>query len=65
MIGDPDAVARELARLHAVGLDGVAINFVDYLGELPFFAAEALPRLDALGIRRARRRSRSLSREKG
>ena len=51
VIGDPDAVARELARLHAVGLDGVAINFVDYLAELPFFAAEVLPRLDALGIR--------------
>ena len=54
VIGDPDAVARELARLHAVGLDGAAINFVDYLAELPFFAAEVLPRLEALGIRRGK-----------
>jgi len=56
VIGDPDAVARELARLRSVGLDGVAINFVDYLAELPFFAAEVLPRLGKLGMRTGRSR---------
>ncbi len=54
VIGDPDAVAGELARLHGVGIDGVAINFVDYLAELPFFAAEVLPRLEKLGVRNQR-----------
>jgi alkanesulfonate monooxygenase SsuD/methylene tetrahydromethanopterin reductase-like flavin-dependent oxidoreductase (luciferase family) len=44
-IGDPDHVASELMRLHAAGFDGLALNFVDYLDELPFFAQEVLPRL--------------------
>ncbi|HEY7489599.1 MAG TPA: LLM class flavin-dependent oxidoreductase, partial [Candidatus Tectomicrobia bacterium] len=51
VIGEPDTVAPELARLHAVGLDGLALNFVDYLKELPYFAAEVLPRLGRLGLR--------------
>ena len=51
VIGDPDAVVREFARLQAAGLDGLAINFVDYLKELPYFAAEVLPRLQRLGVR--------------
>jgi hypothetical protein len=44
-------VAQELSRLRAVGLDGLALNFVDYLAELPYFAAEVLPRLERLGLR--------------
>jgi alkanesulfonate monooxygenase SsuD/methylene tetrahydromethanopterin reductase-like flavin-dependent oxidoreductase (luciferase family) len=51
VIGDPDAVAREFSRLRSAGLDGLAINFVDYLKELPYFAAEVLPRLERLGLR--------------
>jgi len=50
-IGDPEAVTRELARLRSAGLDGLAVNFVDYLEELPYFAAEVLPRLERLGLR--------------
>ena len=50
-IGDPDAVAREISRLHTAGFDGLALNFVDYLKELPYFAAEVLPRLECLGLR--------------
>jgi len=42
---------RARARLQAAGLDGLAINFVDYLKELPYFAAEVLPRLQRLGVR--------------
>jgi alkanesulfonate monooxygenase SsuD/methylene tetrahydromethanopterin reductase-like flavin-dependent oxidoreductase (luciferase family) len=52
-IGDPDTVARELSRLRLAGLDGLALNFVDYLKELPYFAAEVLPRLERLGLRAA------------
>ncbi len=54
-VGDPDSVAEELARLHGVGFDGLGLNFVDYLGELPFFAQEVLPRLERLGVRAAAR----------
>lgn len=50
-VGDPDHVASELARLHNVGFDGLAINFVDYLRDLPYFAQEVLPRLERLGLR--------------
>jgi alkanesulfonate monooxygenase SsuD/methylene tetrahydromethanopterin reductase-like flavin-dependent oxidoreductase (luciferase family) len=60
-IGDPDAVARELVRLHSAGLDGLALNFVDYLKELPYFAAEVLPRLERSGLRTATTQRRSLS----
>jgi alkanesulfonate monooxygenase SsuD/methylene tetrahydromethanopterin reductase-like flavin-dependent oxidoreductase (luciferase family) len=50
-VGDPDSVADELARLHAVGFDGLAMNFVDYLQELPYVAQEVLPRLERKGLR--------------
>jgi dimethylsulfone monooxygenase len=50
-VGTPDKVAQELAGLAAAGLRGIAISFVDYLGELPFFCAEVLPRLARLGVR--------------
>ena len=51
VIGDPDGAVREFSRLRSAGLDGLAINFVDYLNELPYFAAEVLPRLQRLGLR--------------
>jgi alkanesulfonate monooxygenase SsuD/methylene tetrahydromethanopterin reductase-like flavin-dependent oxidoreductase (luciferase family) len=51
VVGDPDAVVKEFSRLRAAGLDGLAINFVDYLKELPYFAAAVLPRLERLGLR--------------
>jgi len=50
-VGTPDRVARELADLSTAGLRGIALSFVDYLGELPFFCAEVLPQLAHLGVR--------------
>jgi len=50
-IGDPDHVAAELLRLQRVGFDGLVLNFVNYLAELPFFAQEVLPRLERHGVR--------------
>ena len=38
VVGDPDVVARELASLAAAGAKGIALSFVNYLDELPFFA---------------------------
>jgi alkanesulfonate monooxygenase SsuD/methylene tetrahydromethanopterin reductase-like flavin-dependent oxidoreductase (luciferase family) len=60
VIGEPDAVAQELSRLHSAGLDGLALNFVDYLAELPYFAAAVLPRLEQLGLRTASSRQPTL-----
>ena len=51
LVGDPDQVARELADLAGAGLRGIAISFVNYLAELPYFAAEVIPRLRQMGLR--------------
>ena len=51
IVGDPDHVAQELAQIAAAGARGIALSFVNYLDELPFFAAEVLPRLARLGLR--------------
>ena len=51
LVGDPDAVAQDMARLAALGLRGIAVSFVNYLDELPFFCAEVLPRLARAGLR--------------
>jgi alkanesulfonate monooxygenase SsuD/methylene tetrahydromethanopterin reductase-like flavin-dependent oxidoreductase (luciferase family) len=51
LVGDPDMVARQLGALAAAGLTGIAVSFVNYLDELPYFCAEVLPRLARLGLR--------------
>jgi FMNH2-dependent dimethyl sulfone monooxygenase len=53
LIGTPDRVADELARLSEAGLRGIAVSFVNFLDEVPYFAAEVLPRLAHLGVRNA------------
>jgi dimethylsulfone monooxygenase len=55
MVGDPDTVTQQLAQLAAAGLTGIAVSFVNYLEELPYFCAEVLPRLAQLGLREAPR----------
>jgi dimethylsulfone monooxygenase len=54
LVGDPDAVARDMARLAESGLRGIAVSFVNYLDELPYFCAEVLPRLARAGLRDGR-----------
>ena len=51
LVGDPDSVARDMARLAALGLKGIAVSFVNFLDELPYFCTEVLPRLTRLGLR--------------
>jgi alkanesulfonate monooxygenase SsuD/methylene tetrahydromethanopterin reductase-like flavin-dependent oxidoreductase (luciferase family) len=51
LVGDPDAVAHQMAQLAAAGLTGIAVSFVNYLDELPYFCAEVLPRLARRGLR--------------
>jgi alkanesulfonate monooxygenase SsuD/methylene tetrahydromethanopterin reductase-like flavin-dependent oxidoreductase (luciferase family) len=50
-IGDPDTVASQIARLQGVGFDGLALNFVNYLDDIEYFAQEVLPRLENMGLR--------------
>ncbi len=51
--GDPDTVARDLAELAAAGARGIALSFVNYADELPYFCDEVLPRLQRAGLRTA------------
>jgi len=50
-VGTPDKVADELANIGRAGVRGIAVSFVNYLEELPYFCAEVLPRLARLGLR--------------
>jgi alkanesulfonate monooxygenase SsuD/methylene tetrahydromethanopterin reductase-like flavin-dependent oxidoreductase (luciferase family) len=54
IVGDPDDVARQLIDLSKAGLTGIAVSFVNYIDELPYFCDEVLPRLERAGIRAAR-----------
>jgi alkanesulfonate monooxygenase SsuD/methylene tetrahydromethanopterin reductase-like flavin-dependent oxidoreductase (luciferase family) len=51
IVGDADAVAGELAQLATAGARGLALSFINYLDELPYFCAEVLPRLARAGLR--------------
>jgi alkanesulfonate monooxygenase SsuD/methylene tetrahydromethanopterin reductase-like flavin-dependent oxidoreductase (luciferase family) len=51
LVGDPDMVAHDISRLAELGLKGIAVSFVNYLDELPYFCAEVLPRLARAGLR--------------
>jgi alkanesulfonate monooxygenase SsuD/methylene tetrahydromethanopterin reductase-like flavin-dependent oxidoreductase (luciferase family) len=53
IIGNPDMVAAELAGLSRAGVRGMAMNFVNYVDELPYIRDEVLPRLQRLGVRAA------------
>jgi len=50
-VGTPDRVADELATIGKAGMRGIALSFVNYLDELPYFCDEVLPRLVRLGAR--------------
>ena len=52
IIGDPDDVASQLAKIAETGFAGCTVTFVDYLREFPFFQEHVLPRLERAGIRR-------------
>ncbi len=51
LVGDPDTVARELARVADAGFAGCTLSFVDYAKEFPYFRDEVLPRLERMGLR--------------
>jgi dimethylsulfone monooxygenase len=50
-VGTPDHVAQELETISRAGVRGIALSFVNYLQELPYFCDEVLPRLARSGVR--------------
>ena len=55
VVGDPDTVAAELVAMAKAGFSGIAMGFVNYLAELPYFRAEVVPRLERAGVRKPSR----------
>ena len=51
LIGTPDEIVAEMQQMLAAGLDGVAMVFLNYLDEMPYFNEEVLPRLERAGLR--------------
>jgi alkanesulfonate monooxygenase SsuD/methylene tetrahydromethanopterin reductase-like flavin-dependent oxidoreductase (luciferase family) len=51
IVGDPDTVAAGLEAVADAGFGGVALGFVNYLDEFPYFRDEVLPRLERAGVR--------------
>ena len=51
LVGAPDEIAAELARIAEAGFAGTTLSFVDYVREFPYFRDEVMPRLDRLGLR--------------
>ena len=54
LYGTPDDVADEIERYWNAGFGGMTLAFVDYIGELEYFAQEVLPRLEKKGVRKPR-----------
>ena len=52
-VGTPEHVASELAAISKAGMRGIALSFVNYLDEVPYFCDEVLPRLKRAGVRAA------------
>jgi alkanesulfonate monooxygenase SsuD/methylene tetrahydromethanopterin reductase-like flavin-dependent oxidoreductase (luciferase family) len=50
-VGTPDRVAQELGYISKAGVRGIALSFVNYLNEVPYFCDEVLPRLADQGVR--------------
>jgi FMNH2-dependent dimethyl sulfone monooxygenase len=51
IMGTPDQVADEISRFADAGYSGLAFAFTNYRDELPYFAQEVIPRLEARGVR--------------
>jgi alkanesulfonate monooxygenase SsuD/methylene tetrahydromethanopterin reductase-like flavin-dependent oxidoreductase (luciferase family) len=51
VVGDPDTVAAGFVAIARAGFSGVAMGFVNYLAEFPYFRDEVIPRLERAGVR--------------
>jgi dimethylsulfone monooxygenase len=52
LVGTPEQVAERILAMHAIGLAGTTLSFVDYTEEFPYFRDTVLPILADRGIRR-------------
>jgi alkanesulfonate monooxygenase SsuD/methylene tetrahydromethanopterin reductase-like flavin-dependent oxidoreductase (luciferase family) len=62
MIGSAESIADQLEALSDAGIDGILLNWVDYLGGIQRFADEVLPLLEARGLREPAQRAAATAR---
>ncbi|RLP23198.1 LLM class flavin-dependent oxidoreductase [Mesorhizobium sp. YM1C-6-2] len=51
LVGSPEKIAEEMIAISAQGYEGIALSFVNYTQELPFFSDRVLPLLRQAGLR--------------
>src|SRR5690606_29710016 len=51
LIGTPEKIAEEMIAISAQGYEGIALSFVNYTQELPYFCDRVLPLLRKAGYR--------------
>lgn len=51
LVGTPEQIVAELARIADQGFSGAALSFVNYTYELPFFCDRVLPLMQQAGLR--------------
>ncbi len=51
LVGTPQHVAEQLKFLSDAGITGIALSFVDYVAEFPYFRDEVMPLLEKMGLR--------------
>ena len=51
LVGTPDQIVEEVGRLAEMGVDGLLLSWLDYLGECQLWIDEVMPRLQAAGLR--------------
>lgn len=58
LVGTPERIVAEIARLSDMGVDGLLISWVDYLGECRQWVDEVMPLMEQAGLRRPFRAGR-------
>ena len=51
LIGTPESIAEEMIAIAGQGYQGIALSFVNYTQELPYFCDSVLPLLRQAGYR--------------
>ena len=51
LVGDAEAIVKEMEKITAAGFAGTTLSFVDYVKEFPYFRDEVIPRLEKKGLR--------------
>ncbi|HEV7254049.1 MAG TPA: LLM class flavin-dependent oxidoreductase [Mesorhizobium sp.] len=59
LVGSPETIAAGMAAIAAQGYEGIALSFVNYTHELPFFCDRVLPLLEEAGLREPRQEPRA------